>query len=372
MFLLPILHFLNKNRLPITESEGANDMTSSSTLVSQIKAQAQVLGFDTVGVARVHPSTLDVTPLSDLKRSEPNSLPLTTRLWNRLTHWLEQRYHGTMLWMERNPQRRADPTKVLPGCQSMIVVGMNYYTDHVPDETHQAGRIARYAWGNDYHDFMKNRLKELEEFIHKQIPGIQTRSYVDTGPIMEKAWAQEAGIGWIGKHTNVVSTSYGSWLLLGEILTTLELEPDEAASDLCGSCSLCIQACPTGAIVEPYQLDAERCISYLTIEHRGSISDIAPDLQKKMGNRIFGCDDCLDICPFNVNAQPTLESHFQPSSWTLHPSLSQLASLSQKEFLTMTKGSPLRRPKYEGFIRNTQIALQNQTPSPSSTATQQS
>jgi epoxyqueuosine reductase len=149
-------------------------------------------------------------------------------------------------------------------------------------------------------------------------------------------------------------------------------EPDEIASDMCGSCSLCIQACPTGAIVEPYQLDAELCISYLTIEYRGSITDIAPDLQKKMGNRIFGCDDCLDICPFNVNAQPTIESHFQPSSWTLHPPLSQLASLSQNEFLTMTKKSSLRRPKYEGFLRNTQIALQNQTPSPSSTATQQS
>ena len=345
-------------------------MIPSSTLASQIKAQALALGFSTVGIARVPPSSSEPDPSSNFKPSEPHPLPLTTRLWTRLTHWLEQRFHGSMVWMERDPQRRADPTKVLPGCQSMIVVGMNYFTDHMPDETHQAGRISRYAWGNDYHEFMKDRLTKLEEYVHSRIPDVQTRSYVDTGPIMEKAWAQEAGIGWIGKHTNLVSTSFGSWLLLGEILTTLTLEPDEPTTDLCGSCSLCIQACPTGAIVEPYQLDAERCISYLTIEHRGPITEIAPELRKKMGNRIFGCDDCLDICPFNIHAQPTHESNFQPRSWTLHPQPLQLVSITQDEFRALTKGSPIRRPKYEGFIRNAEIALTNQTPSPSSTVTQ--
>jgi len=345
-------------------------MASSLTLINQIKGQAQALGFDTVGITRVPPPSSDIVSSSDPTTSDTDLFPLTKRLWNRLTHWLEQRFHGTMTWMERDPQRRSDPTKVLPGCQSMIVVGMNYYTDHVPDETYPAGRIARYAWGNDYHDLMKTRLNQLEEYIHAQIPDIQTRSYVDTGPIMEKAWAQEAGLGWIGKHTNLVSTNYGSWLLLGEILTTIELEPDEPATDLCESCSLCIQTCPTDAIVEPYQLDAERCISYLTIEYRGKITEIAPELRKKMGNRIFGCDDCLDICPFNVNAQPTLEPHFQPSSWTLHPQLPQLAVLTQEEFRLITKGSPMRRPKYEGFIRNAEIALHNQTPPTSSTATQ--
>lgn len=252
----------------------------------------------------------------------------------------------------------------------MIVVGMNYYTDHISDESNKAGRIARYAWGKDYHDLMKSRLKQLEQYVHSEIPEIQTRSYVDTGPIMEKAWAQEAGIGWIGKHTNLVSTSYGSWLLLGEILTTVALEPDEPVTDLCGSCSLCIQACPTEAIVEPYQLDAERCISYLTIEHRGDLTDIPLDLRKKMGNRIFGCDDCLDICPFNVNAQPTAEPGFQPSAWTLHPRLSELSALTQEEFSTMTKRSPIRRSKYEGFQRNIEIAFNNQTPPSSSTSTQ--
>ncbi len=341
-------------------------MASSLTLDSLIKAHAQSLGFDAVGIARVPYPSSDPVSSSQAPILNADSSPLPQRLWRRLTHWLEQRFHGTMTWLERDPQRRSDPTKVLSGCQSIIVVGMNYYTDHVADESKQAGRIARYAWGKDYHDLMKTRLKQLEDYLHEQIPEIQTRSYVDTGPIMEKAWAQEAGIGWIGKHTNLVSTDYGSWLLLGEILTTSELEADKPAIDLCESCSLCIQACPTGAIVEPYQLDAERCISYLTIEYRGSLTDIEPELRKKMGNRIFGCDDCLDICPFNINAQPTREPHFQPTPWTLHPQLSQLASLNEEEFRSMTKGSPTRRPKYEGFIRNAEIALQNQTPPPSS------
>lgn len=245
------------------------------------------MGFATVGIARVSPPSSDILPSSDVTTPAPYPLPFTTRLLHRLTHWLAQRFHGTMTWMERDPERRSDPTKVLPGCQSIIVVGMNYFTDHVPDETHHAGRIARYAWGKDYHDLMKTGLKQLEAYIHAQVPEIQTRRYVDTGPIMEKAWAQEAGLGWIGKHTNVVSTDYGSWLLLGEILTTIALEPDEPAVDLCESCSLCIQACPTDAIVEPYQLDAERCISYLTIEHRGDLTAIAPELRKKNGQPNF-------------------------------------------------------------------------------------
>ena len=346
-------------------------MTSASTLVNQIKAQGHALGFDAVGIAQVSPPLQNrlSSASTPLKPAFP-LIPLTQRLRVRLVRWLEQHFHGTMTWMERDPERRSDPSKVLPGCKSIIIVGMNYYTDQVPDETQGAGRIARYAWGKDYHHVMQNRLKQLEKFIHAKVPDIETRSYVDTGPIMEKAWAQEAGIGWIGKHTNLVSTDYGSWLLLGEILTTSELEPDKPAMDLCESCSLCIQACPTGAIVEPYQLDAERCISYLTIEHRGPASNISPELRKKMGNRIFGCDDCLDICPFNVNAQSTSEPHFEPATWTLHPQLSQLTSLTQEEFRTLTQGSPIRRPKYEGFIRNAQIASDNHTPPASPTVIQ--
>ena len=191
---------------------------------------------------------------------------------------------------------------------------MNYYTSDLPQEDPGYGRIARYAWGKDYHRIFKHPLKQLENFIHSLKPEAQTRSYADTGPVMEKAWAQEAGLGWIGKHSNLVSTEFGSWLLLGEILTTLPLDPDEPGTDLCGSCALCIQACPTGAITEPYVVDSEKCISYLTIEYRGSAEEISAERRSQMGNRIFGCDDCLDICPYNVNAQSTKESAFHPST----------------------------------------------------------
>ncbi len=342
-------------------------MLPQLSLVNQIKAEARRLGFDAVGIARV-PTPFSITPLPSAQDRIPSEdSPITLRLWGRLKKWLELRFHGTMEWMARDPKRRSDPSEVLPGCQALIVVGMNYFTDQTPDESNHAGRIARYAWGADYHSLMKAQLTQLENFLHSKVPEVQTKSYVDTGPIMEKPWAQEAGIGWIGKHTNIVSTDFGSWLLLGEILTTVALDFDEPAMDLCGTCSLCIQACPTGAIVEPYLLDAERCISYLTIEYRGNQDDLPGDLRKKIGNRIFGCDDCLDICPFNINAKPTSERGFQPSPWTLHPELPKLANLTKDEFLLLTKGSPLRRPKYEGFIRNVQIGLDNQTPTDSPT-----
>ncbi len=303
------------------------------------------------------------------QRQPSPASPVSSRLWARLTDWLDRHYHASMSWMAKDPARRANPAKVLPGCRSLIVVGMNYFTGHDADESRQAGRIARYAWGRDYHRILQDRLQRLEEFLHGEIADIQTLSYVDTGPIMEKAWAQEAGLGWIGKHTNLVSTDFGSWLVLGEILTTLELEPDDSAADLCGSCSLCIQACPTGAIVEPYVLDAERCISYLTIEYRGEEEDLPPERRKQVGNRIFGCDDCLDICPFNVNARPTMEPAFQPSPWTLHPNLTDLQNMTKEDFLKKTKGSPIRRAKFEGLQRNIQRSVKNLSTSSSPTAT---
>ncbi len=337
-------------------------MSPRSFLAKQIKEEARRLGFDAVGIARL-PTPIPSMPCPPAQFTIPLAEEsITLRLWGRLKKWLDLGFHGTMEWIAKDPKRRSNPAEVLPGCQSLVVVGMNYYTDHTPDESKLSGRIARYAWGKDYHGFMKDRLTQLENFLHSHVPDIQTRSYVDTGPIMEKAWAQEAGIGWIGKHTNIVSTDFGSWLLLGEILTTLPLDCDEPAMDLCGTCSLCIQACPTGAIVEPYLLDAERCISYLTIEYRGSVEDLPAELRKKIGNRIFGCDDCLDICPFNVNANPTTEPGFQPFPWTLHPKLHELASLTKDEFHSLTKGGPLRRPKHEGFIRNVQIGLKNHAP----------
>lgn len=312
------------------------------SLAEAIKREARSLGFDAVGIAPVSLST-----------SPPN-------LFDRLQEWLRRGYHGTLAWMARDPSRRADPQLVLPGCRSLISVGMNYDSGHRATEGSGYGRIARYAWGKDYHQVLGDRLKQLEARILELAPGVMTRSYVDTGPVMEKAWAQQAGLGWIGKHSNLVSSEYGSWLLLGEILTTLELPPDMPATDLCGSCSLCIQICPTGAIVEPYVVDAGRCISYLTIEFRGSRQDIADELASRMGDHIFGCDDCLDVCPFNLRGDPTKEPAFFPSPTTIAPRLDDLAALDEATFATRFRDSPIRRAKHQGLQRNIAIAKANQ------------
>jgi epoxyqueuosine reductase len=312
------------------------------TLAEAIKHDAAARGFDAVGISRV--------PL-------PNTAARS--LLDRLLAWLRQGYCGTMAWMGRNPERRADPQLVLPGCRSIISVGLNYYTDRQADEGPRNGRIARYAWGQDYHDVMGRRLEQFAARIRLLTPGAETRWYVDTGPIMEKAWAQHAGIGWIGKHSNLVSTRFGSWLLLGEILTTLELDPDEPAVDLCGSCTLCIRACPTGAITEPYVVDARRCISYLTIELPRTGDPIPDEFHAKLGNRLFGCDDCLDICPYNIQATPTAEPAFQPSDHTLAPSLDECTGLSEVAFTARFRHSPIRRAKYAGFLRTVGTALRN-------------
>ena len=331
------------------------------SLTESIKREALGLGFDTVGISRVTdsapPSTFGLQPESLPPDPAP---PLPHHLLSRLVEWLQQGYHGTMAWMTRDLARRSDPQHVLPGCRSMISVGMNYYTDNRANEQPGMGRIARYAWGKDYHTVMTRRLTQLEEKISTLAPGITTKAYSDTGPIMEKAWAQEAGLGWIGKHSNLVSAESGSWLLLGEILTTLDLEPDEPATDLCGSCTLCIQACPTGAIVEPYVVDARLCISYLTIELRGGREVISAELASQMGNRIFGCDDCLDVCPFNLRSDATNEPAFNPTPLTLAPSLQTLSQISQESFSATFKESPLKRAKLSGLLRNVGIAQENQ------------
>jgi len=309
------------------------------TVSQQIKQEALALGFQAVGISRVEEA-------SDQREA-------------RLQDWLRRGYHGLMNWMTREPQRRADPRKVLPGCRSVISVGMNYYTGHRANEQPGNGRIARYAWGADYHEVLLPRLRQLAARVQALAPQSTCRCYVDTGPVMEKAWGQQAGLGWIGKHSNLVSPEYGSWLLLGEILTTTALEPDQPGADLCGTCTLCIQACPTGAITEPYLVDARRCISYLTIELRGTDQQIPDELARKMGNRIFGCDDCLDVCPYNVNATPTPEMAFQPHPLSLAPALDSLREMDAGAFSTTFRGSAIQRSRHAGFLQNVRIALGN-------------
>ncbi len=314
------------------------------TLAEAIKQEARRLGFDAVGISRV---------ASDPAASRAGSL------YARLREWLGRGYEGAMGWMARQPERRADPQRVLPGCRSIVSVGMNYFTGHRADESPGHGRIARYAWGRDYHGVLQATLEQLDAHIKTLAPDAGTRWYVDTGPVMEKAWAQQAGLGWIGKHSNLVSSRYGSWLLLGEILTTLELDADEPGADLCGTCQLCIRACPTGAITEPYMVDARRCLSYLTIDLRKPGDEIPPELAPKLGNRIFGCDDCLDACPYNVTAPPTQESAFQPSPLTLAPLLSTLETMSERTFQNTFQLSAIRRANHWGFLRNVTIARRN-------------
>ena len=330
------------------------------SLAEAIKAEARTLGFDAVGISRVDESRtkFDVRSSEFSANLEPRTT-FTRLLYARLTEWLQRGYQGAMAWMTRDSARRSDPQLVLPGCRSVISVGMNYYTNNRANEKPGMGRIARYAWGKDYHLVMSRRLAQLESKIAALAPGVTTMSYSDTGPIMEKAWAQQAGLGWIGKHSNLVSADYGSWLLLGEVLTTLDLTEDEPATDLCGSCTLCIQACPTGAIVEPYVVDARLCISYLTIELRGGREVISDELAPQMGNRIFGCDDCLDVCPFNLRADATNEPAFAPTPLTLAPSLDRLAQIGEADFSTTFKESPLKRAKLSGLLRNVSIAQEN-------------
>lgn len=334
------------------------------SLTGAIKQEARALGFDAVGISLVENSPQPSAPLtvpSLPSEGEGRGEEASCLLAERLTEWLRRGYQGIMAWLERAPERRADPRLVLPGCRSVICVGMNYFTGDSADERPGNGRIARYAWGQDYHRVMGTRLAQLEARIKALAPEAQCRWYVDTGPVMEKAWAQQAGLGWIGKHSNLVSTQFGSWLLLGEILTTLELDPDEPATDLCGTCTACIKACPTGAIVEPYIVDARRCISYLTIELRSAEQSIPDDLAAKMGNRIFGCDDCLDICPYNVQPRPTDETAFQPSALTLAPSMQRLAQLDERSFTATFHKSPIRRATLAGLLRNVSIARHNES-----------
>lgn len=328
-------------------------------LTATIKQEARSLGFDAVGIASIGSDNPSASCHQNTGSRDDEPVTVPQRLLDRLSQWIQRGYHGSMAWMERAPEKRADPRQVLPGCRSIISVGVNYLTEHRANEQPRYGRIARYAWGKDYHKVLLSRLQQLEEFLHNLAPDADTRCYVDTGPIMEKAWAERAGLGWIGKHSNLVSAEHGSWLLLGEILTSLDLESDEPATDLCGSCTLCIQACPTKAITEPYVVDATRCISYLTIELRDDATAISQELQSGMGNKIFGCDDCLDVCPFNLRSEPTRDEPFQPSTITLSPDLKKLSELDESTFSTLFQHSPIRRAKLHGLRRNVAIAQRN-------------
>jgi epoxyqueuosine reductase len=269
--------------------------------------------------------------------------------------WLRAGAAGEMEWLGRGEMKRRDPQEVLAGANSMIVVALNYWQGE--PASHPAnrvnGRIARYAWGDDYHDVMLRKLEQLDEFLRAR--GGTQKCYVDTGPILERDYAADAGIGWHGKSTMLIDPQLGTWFFLGEILTTLELRPDAPQPARCGTCVRCMTACPTGAITEPHRLDARRCISYLTIELKGSIP---LELRSLIGDRIYGCDDCLEACPWNRFASISREAAFAAGPATQMPLRDYLA-LDDDQFRALFRRSPIKRIKRRGFLRNVCVALGN-------------
>ncbi|WP_138379115.1 tRNA epoxyqueuosine(34) reductase QueG [Luteithermobacter gelatinilyticus] len=276
----------------------------------------------------------------------------------RLEQFLELGRHGDMTWMAEKKDRRKNPRTLWPEVRSIIMLGMNYAPRRTPLERlaqMHTGNISVYARGRDYHDIVKKKLKTVARQIHRDhAAGVKV--FVDTAPVMEKPLAAKAGIGWQGKHTNLVSREYGSWLFLGSIFTTLDLPPDRAEKDHCGSCRNCLDICPTNAFPAPYQLDARRCISYLTIEYKGHIAE---EFRSAMGNRIYGCDDCLAVCPWNKFAKAAAEAGFFSRVELDHPDLGDLLGLDEPSFRQVFSGSPVKRTGRDYFIRNVLIAIGN-------------
>ncbi len=302
---------------------------------SQIKNKAHELGIHKIGIARADELSAERTHLNE---------------------WLHRGMHASMQWMKKSTDKRSDPRLIVPNAQSVISLAVNYYTPtpHGPDA--DTGKISRYAWGDDYHIHVTKRIQSLFECIKQLAPESEGRYYVDTGPVMEKVWAVRAGLGWQGKHTNVITKEYGSWVFLGEIITTLELDADEPMEDFCGTCTACIDACPTDALHQPYVVDSNRCISYLTIEHRGAIAE---SLGEKFDRWVYGCDICQDVCPWNRFQQETEHREFEPRLKNIDPPLHELSVITQEEFSSRFKNSPVKRTKREGIIRNASIVTQN-------------
>lgn len=287
---------------------------------------------------------------------------LTTE-FERYQDWINLGYHGTMSYLEKASQRQ-NILELLPEARSVIVTTTNYYTPykHSPQSENEAttsttGKISRYAWGEDYHILVKERLKLVEEFLQTSFQGSTSKSYVDTGPILEKVWAVKAGIGWQGKHSNIISKSFGSWFFIGIILSTVEFDYDSPISDFCGTCTACIDACPTSAIVEPYRVDATKCISYWTIETKPDIS-IPEEIAVNLDNWAFGCDTCQDVCPWNRFQQESNEEQFAPKFEETVLSSETVMLMNQEEFSQRFRKSPVKRTKLAGLQRNF-LALQS-------------
>jgi epoxyqueuosine reductase len=303
---------------------------TAARLSESVKALALDLGFDLMAVGSADP---------------PEHGPA-------FQGWLEAGHAGTMGYLERRVEERLDPARVLPGARSVLCVALNYYQGEAPDPSWRP--VARYAWGRDYHDVIGPRLERLAAHL-AEVAGARSRGYVDTGPVLERDLAARAGLGWIGKNTMLLHPRLGSWFFIGVLLTTAELAHDEPLADRCGTCRACLDACPTGAFVGPYVLDARRCVSYLTIEHRG---DIAAEARAGMAGWQFGCDICQDVCPWNRKAPVSTETAFEPPE--PFPDAAALSAMDDATLRGRFMGTPLLRAKPSGLRRNARIYLQNQ------------
>ncbi len=320
--------------------------SSLSDLATRIKRWGLELGFDAVGIADV-----------DLGAEEAH-----------LARWLERGFAGSMAYMSRHGSKRSRPAELVPGTVRVISVRLSYLPEHMPDALRQLNAperayVSRYALGRDYHKVLRARLRDLGRRVEEAVGDMGGRVFVDSAPVLEKALARNAGLGWIGKHSNLINKQSGSWFFLGEIFTTLALPVDAPADNHCGSCRACLDVCPTAAIVAPYEVDARRCISYLTIENKGAIPK---SLRSMMGNRIYGCDDCQLFCPWNKFAMLSAEEDFAPRHDLDSADLIALFAWTEQDFDERTRGSAIRRTGYAGWRRNIAVALGN---APSTQAT---
>ena len=311
-------------------------LSSSSQLTQAIKAKALTLGFEACGVSLA----------THLDEEEA-----------RLQEWLHRGYNASMGWMNNHFAKRVDPRELVDGAKSVISVIQSYYYDVPPQADPSVGRISQYALGDDYHLVMKEKLHALLNWLSEEA-GVSGRAFVDSAPVMDKVWAAKAGLGWMGKHTNLISPEHGSWFFIGELIVDVELEPDSPIMDHCGTCTECIDACPTGAIVDPYVVDANLCISYNTIEHRGD--DIDEAVRSGHGNWIFGCDVCQEVCPWNKFKTNSSEPRYEPRASRMDVPLSEWARFTQEEFSTRFSKSPVKRAKLDGFTRNVRYAQENE------------
>lgn len=316
-------------------------------LSQRIKEYAQAVGFDKVGIVRAE------------------ALAAERR---QLREWLARDYHGKMKWLERDPDQRSDPRAFFPAARSVIVVALNYYTphQHQPDLSTSkgggpaTGKVSRYAWGDDYHEVLGEKLRALLAHIKAECPEAEGKVCVDIQPLMDKAWGVRAGLGWIGKHSNLITPEYGSWVFVGELLLNLELAyDDDRVADHCGTCTLCLEACPTGAITEPYVVDSRACLSYATIELRDA--ELPPALAGQLDGWLYGCDICQDVCPWNRFEQPSDEPRFAPRAGNINAVLSEIAQLTPESYAERFRHSAIKRAKLSGLQRNARTIIEHQS-----------